>query len=40
VRRSRGPSGPNLEYVLRLAESLRALGAQDEHVFALEAALR
>jgi cation transport regulator ChaC len=40
VRRSAGPSGPNLEYVPRLAESLRALGAEDDHVFALEAALR
>jgi len=39
VRRSRGPSGANLEYVLRLAESLREHGAADEHVFALEAAL-
>jgi len=39
VRRSAGPSGANLEYVLRLAESLRALGAEDEHVFALEATL-
>ncbi len=35
VRRSVGPSGPNPEYVLRLAESLRALGDRDEHVFAL-----
>jgi cation transport regulator ChaC len=40
VRRSRGPSGPNLEYVLRLAESLRALGVEDDPVFALEALLR
>jgi len=35
VRASRGPSGPNSEYVLRLADSLRALGLEDEHVFAL-----
>jgi len=35
VRRSRGPSGPNPEYVLRLAATLRALGLEDEHVFAL-----
>lgn len=35
-----GPSGPNPEYVLRLAEALRALGAADAHVFELEAAVR
>ena len=40
VRRSHGPSGANLEYVLRLAESLREHGADDEHVFALEWLLR
>jgi len=39
IRRSRGPSGPNPEYVLRLAESLRAIGDRDEHVFALAALL-
>ena len=39
VRRSHGPSGANLEYVLRLAASLREHGAEDEHVFELEAAL-
>lgn len=37
---SHGPSGPNLEYALRLAESLRALGAEDSHVFAVETRLR
>jgi cation transport regulator ChaC len=37
VRRSRGPSGDNREYVLRLAASLRQHGAEDDHVFALEA---
>lgn len=31
-----GPSGPNAEYLLKLAESLRALGDHDEHVFRLE----
>ncbi|MCK0538115.1 gamma-glutamylcyclotransferase [Alcanivorax quisquiliarum] len=31
-----GPSGPNSEYLLRLAEALRELGAEDEHVFAIE----
>ena len=33
VRASRGPSGPNDEYVLRLAEALREIGAVDDHVF-------
>ncbi len=33
VRRSHGPSGPNSEYVLRLAGWLRAVGAVDDHVF-------
>ena len=37
VRASHGPSGSNREYVLRLAASLRAIGADDSHVFALEA---
>jgi len=40
VRAARGTSGPNIEYVCRLAESLRELGADDPHVFALEARLR
>jgi cation transport protein ChaC len=35
-----GPSGPNREYVVRLAEALRSLGAHDSHVFAIERALR
>ncbi len=35
IARSRGPSGHNLEYLLRLAESLRAMGATDPHVEAL-----
>ncbi len=39
VRASCGPSGDNVEYVLRLAGALRALGAEDDHVFALEALL-
>jgi glutathione-specific gamma-glutamylcyclotransferase len=40
VRRCVGPSGPNTEYVLRLAEALRGLGAppeEDAHVFELAA---
>lgn len=31
-----GPSGSNSEYLLNLANSLRELGQQDPHVFALE----
>ena len=37
VLRSTGPSGANTEYVLRLADALRALRAEDAHVFALAA---
>ncbi len=36
IVRSHGPSGPNVEYVLRLAEALRAMGVVDAHVFAVE----
>lgn len=39
VRRARGKSGSNADYVERLAAALRALGADDEHVFSLAAAL-
>lgn len=39
VRRARGKSGTNTDYVLRLAASLRALGSHDPEVAALEAAL-
>lgn len=35
VRGAHGPSGPNPEYVLRLAEALRAIGAHDPHVFGI-----
>lgn len=35
VRGAVGPSGSNLEYVLRLAEGLNDLGIYDEHVFEL-----
>lgn len=37
---SSGPSGSNSDYVLRLAQALRELGATDPHVFAVEAELR
>lgn len=36
---SHGPSGANVDYVLKLAESLRELGADDAHVAAIEARL-
>jgi len=39
VRTARGPSGSNLEYVLELASALRALGVQNDPVFALEVEL-
>ncbi len=40
VRDAHGPSGANLEYVVRLARALREMKAEDEHVFALERLLR
>jgi cation transport regulator ChaC len=40
VRASRGPSGPNIDYVLRLAEALREIDAEDAHVFGIERLLR
>lgn len=36
IAKSRGPSGPNSEYLLQLAQALRQLNEQDEHVFKLE----
>ena len=33
-------SGTNVEYLMRLAESLEAQGVEDDHVFALAAAVR
>jgi len=33
---SRGPSGANLEYFLKLANSLREINAVDNHIFTLE----
>jgi cation transport regulator ChaC len=35
VRRARGRSGTNVDYVMHLAAALRAQDAEDEHVFAL-----
>ncbi len=39
IARCRGPSGPNRDYLLELARSLRGLGEEDGHVFALEQAV-
>jgi cation transport regulator ChaC len=36
IARSKGPSGPNSEYLLKLAASLRDLQEHDDHVFAIE----
>lgn len=36
IFRSQGPSGTNIEYLMRLAQALRTLNVIDEHVFALE----
>ncbi len=40
IRAAVGPSGPNLEYVLALDDTLRALGFDDPHVAEVAAALR
>ena len=40
IAASRGPSGENAEYLLRLARALRDLGEEDAHVFAIEQHLR
>ena len=40
VMGSSGPSGRNSDYVLKLAEALRELGADDPHVFAVAGELR
>ena len=37
---SRGPSGPNDEYVLRLADALREIGVDDPHVFEIDRLIR
>lgn len=39
IARAHGPSGPNRDYLLQLAQALRALGSDDPHVFALERAV-
>jgi cation transport protein ChaC len=35
IRRCRGPSGSNLEYLLELRDALSEMGAHDSHVFEL-----
>ena len=40
IRHATGPSGSNAEYLTRLADSLRALGVRDAHVFELERQVR
>lgn len=37
---AQGPSGSNIEYALELAGALREMGAEDDHVFSLEALIR
>lgn len=37
---SRGPSGPNVDYVTRLAEALRDMGVSHDAAFALEAEIQ
>ncbi len=39
IAAAHGPSGANRDYVLALAEALRAMDADDAHVFAIERAL-
>ena len=35
-----GPSGKNIEYLYNLANALRAIDPNDEHIFQLEKAVR
>ncbi|WP_249977348.1 gamma-glutamylcyclotransferase [Vreelandella olivaria] len=35
IANAHGPSGPNRDYLLNLAQALRELGTEDAHVFAL-----
>lgn len=36
IARASGPSGPNSEYVIELAEGLKQMNIDDDHVYALE----
>jgi cation transport protein ChaC len=36
IARSAGPSGPNRDYLIQLAQALREMHADDAHVFAIE----
>ena len=40
IARCQGPSGRNADYLIELAQALRALGTADEHVLALDALVR
>ncbi len=40
ILKSAGPSGRNDEYVMRLAQALRAIGADDLHVFEIDRLVR
>ena len=40
IARSSGPSGRNIDYLFALANSLRALSAEDSHVFQIESYLK
>jgi cation transport protein ChaC len=40
IRRSKGPSGTNTDYVLELAQALRELDIDDPHVFEIEGLLK
>lgn len=40
IATARGPSGPNSEYLFRLADAMRGMGVQDEELFVLEVGSR